>query len=183
MKIILLIVSLSIAMWIKIRWNKNSAYKNLIDVTNFYTIDFTKYNIPVDKSKLEENMDETTSKIFEIFMNIDEKYEPRVFGGWVRDKLIKHQPRDIDVLIRAESISELSNLNSEIKNFLKARGLRLNNTDLFEIPIEKRGYGHEKIRVYGKEVDILIMASNKSIVPAYVKILNTISCLIYLIFN
>ncbi len=169
MKIILITLGIVLTSWLKYEWNL--LIINRINVNYLYTIEYKTYNITYSQLAIESNLDDKTSKIFELMRLIDDKYEPKIFGGWVRDKIINHIPNDIDISIRARNIPDLSELNFNIKNILESKSENLNDTLHFEIPIEIRQYGHEKLRLYGKEVDLLIMAENRIISPPYVNII------------
>jgi hypothetical protein len=152
--------------------NKNQIKKSEIqNIENFYTIQYEKHpNVTLDKNL---NLNENEEKIISLFKSTNSihKYSIRVFGGWVKDKLIGRTPRDMDILIDCMTIENLNQTIVEVFEILKIQypDEDLKNENKFKLPYEFREYGFMRITLFGIIIDIEILASNRKIVPPYVK--------------
>jgi len=108
-------------------------------------------------------------KVFGEFAKVAE-YTPRVAGGWVRDKILKSTPRDIDIVINLETKENLENYFNKIFHNINSSYPDLSkDPKLFRSPYEHRDYGFCKVVLFGRQLDVSILSANKTVVPPCVK--------------
>lgn len=168
MKLLILFVSLVMITYVKKHFRDRKDY---IDVQDIYKIHYKQYT----DIHYNFTLTEIEQQIFSLFRNatLDNKLiNVRVMGGWVRNKLIGLQPKDIDIEIECETMDNLLILLNSIFDKIKTTYGKeyTDNPTYFRSPYEFRGYGFTKIILFGQPIDIEIMASHRNIVPPYVKL-------------
>jgi hypothetical protein len=141
-----------------------SLKNKLIDVENLYSIIYTKPS----NLTLNFSLTLTEQRIINEFTKIP-GYTPRILGGWVRDKLLQINARDIDVVIDLQTIENLENFCEKLFSNINSTYPDLaSNPKLFRSPYDKRNYGFAKTILFGFHVDISILAKEKVVVPPFV---------------
>jgi hypothetical protein len=170
MKVFAILVSLIIIYIVKRKHNSRSRETGLrtyeLETDKYISIQYINYKNQTIPNK--PHLNEVEKKIFDIMKNL-QRYKTLVFGGWVRDRLVCNEPRDLDIIVDVKNMTDLNNFNNEIFDYLKnVKNENLSNTEQFQNLNDLRNYGFGKIKLYGKVIDVLALAGNRIIVPPYV---------------
>jgi hypothetical protein len=177
MKIFVIMMTIFLTTYIKKKHNEIINYKvddtnerENLNIENFYKVFYKEHkDITIDK-KIFLSQDE--KNIISLINSLDSKnkYTFRIFGGWVKDKLLDNTPRDIDMAVDCVTMENLFMILEEMFEKLNIQGFDLKDETRFKRPYEVRTYGFTKLILFGIKLDLEVLAADRKVTPPLVKL-------------